>query len=124
MKLSFLFYSFLDMILITYIFAALPLLPRGLFSSCGRPSCFLLRCAGFPPWRLPSLQRRASAAASHGLSSCASHALEHRLDGCGSWASVLRGRRTRDQPCLLHWQADTTGLPWKLALLYCLDLQW
>ena len=50
-----------------FIFSALPLLPRGLFSSCGRQSYFLLRCAGFPPWRLPSLQRRASAAASHGF---------------------------------------------------------
>ena len=43
---------------------------------------------------------RVSAAASHGLSSCASHPLEHRLDSCGSGASMLHGWRTRDQTCV------------------------
>ena len=63
---------------------------------------------------LGSTGSRASAAVARGLCSCSPQALEHRLSSYGTWAQLLHG--TWDlpgqelDPCLLHWQADSSPL--------------
>ena len=53
----------------------------------------------------------ASVVAVCGLSSCVSQALEHRIDSCGPWASLLWSMwNLPDQasnPCLLHWWVNS-----------------
>ena len=75
-----------------------------------------LQCAGF------SLQRslllwntgsscRVSVVVAHGLSSCGSRALEHRLSSCGAGLSCSAPwgifPDLGSNPCPLHWQVDS-----------------
>ena len=52
--------------------------------------------------------------AAHGLNSCSSQALEHRLRSCGTQAWLLCSMwDLPDQgsnPCLLHWKGDSSSL--------------
>ena len=46
----------------------------------------------------------------HGLRSCGSQALEHRLNSCGTWVLSAACGIFSDQgwnPCLTHWQVDS-----------------
>ena len=84
--------------LLLFIFgcAGSPLL-RGLFSSCGKGGHSLVALPSFSLLGLLLLQSTGSGscgllfAATHGLSSCGSWALEHRLNHRGSQASLLGG---------------------------------
>ena len=61
---------------------------QGLLSSCGvRASDW----GGFSRCRAQALGAWASVAVVHGLSSCCSQALEHRLRSCSAWAWLLHG---------------------------------
>ena len=57
---------------------------------------------------------RASVVVAHGLSSCGSQDLEHRLSSHGAWVSCSTACGIRlDQgsnPCSLHWQVDPQPL--------------
>ena len=58
---------------------------------------------------------RASVVVAHGLSSCSSQALEHRLRSCGAQAQLLWAAcgiflDQGSNSCLLHWQADSLPL--------------
>ena len=50
---------------------------------CGARASY---CGGFSCCRARALGTRASVVMAHGLSSCGSRALEHRLSSWGSWA--------------------------------------
>ena len=60
------------------------------FSSCGKWGLVSSRgvqashCGGFSGFRAWILGARAPVVAAHGLSSCGSWALEHRLNNCGT----------------------------------------
>ena len=62
---------------------------------------------------------RTSAVAAHGLSNWGSQALVHRLSSYGVWAQLLwsmwdlpgPGIKPVLNPCLLHWQADSSPEP-------------
>ena len=72
-----------------------------LLSSCGM---WASHCNGFSCCGAGSLGHTASVAVVHGLSSCSSQALEHRLSTCGTWAWLCCGiwdsSRIRDQTCV------------------------
>ena len=94
--------------LLVYDCARSSLLLR-LFSSCSEwgllSSCYVRasHCGKF--LLLQSTNCRAV-----GLSSWGSQALEHWLNSCGTWVSLLWGTVFPDQQsnlCLLHWQADS-----------------
>ena len=58
---------------------------------------------------------KSSVAATHGLSSCGSPALEHRLQSGGTQAQLLTQAcgiflDQGSNPCLLHWQAESLPL--------------
>ena len=64
---------------------------------------------------------RAQALRCLGFSSCSSWTLEHRLDSCGTQASLLHGMWDSPgpgiRPCLLHWQqVDSLPLSYREAL--------
>ena len=61
----------------------------------------------------------------HGLSSCDSQTLEHRLNGCGTWALLLCGMwdltRSRIEPVSpalsgSFFTTEPPGKPWRLIL--------
>ena len=67
--------------------------------------CGAFSCSG--AWALGTW---ASVVVAHGLSSCGSQALEHRLSSCvhGLSCSAACGIfPDRSNPCPLHWQADS-----------------
>ena len=41
--------------------------------------------SSFIAWEIPWTECQVSAVAAHGLSSCSSQTLEHRLNSCGTW---------------------------------------
>ena len=60
-----------------------------LFSNCGKQ---VSHCRGFCCSGAHALEAVwASVAVGHGLSSCPSQVLEHRLNSCGTWARLPRG---------------------------------
>ena len=83
----------------------------GLLFSCDVQASL---CSGFSCCGACNLGRQASVAVAHGLSSCSSWALEHRLSSLGTRALLLCGMRgppaSSSKPCLLHWQADSLQL--------------
>ena len=64
---------------------------------------------------LQQLQHMGSVVVAHGLRSCGSWALEHRLNICGTRLILLLAcglfLDQGSNPCLLHWQADSTTEP-------------
>ena len=75
------------------------------FSSCDASHC----CKA---WALGHL----------GFSSCGCQALEHWFNSCGAWAPWYVGSsQTRDQTCLLHWQADSLPLSHQGSPQYICD---
>ena len=58
----------------------------GLLSSCGVQAS---HCRVFSYSGAQAVGSQASVVVAHGLSSCDSRALEHRLNNCGSWALLL-----------------------------------
>ena len=75
---------------------------QGLFSSC---SVWASHCSGFSWCEAWALGAWASVLGAHGLTSCSSWALEHKLNSCGTQAYLLRGRwdlpGVGSYPCLL-----------------------
>ena len=126
-KLSFLFYPFLDMILFTYLFLLCCLCCHAGFSLAaeGRATfCCGVRAShrgGFPRCSAGLQQLPPT-----GFSSCVPRAQQlcfppSRAQARQLWLMGFDAPWLADQGsnlCLLHWQADTTGLPWKLALLF------
>jgi len=56
---------------------------QGLISGFGAQAS---HCGGFSCCRARVLGAKAAGIEAHGLSSCGSQALEHRLSSCGTWA--------------------------------------
>ena len=92
-KLRFFFFFLNKCIYFSYLFLA----AFGLrcwswaFSSCGEQgllccSAHAPHCSGFSCCRVWALGAQASVVVARGLSSCDSHALEHRLSSCGTQA--------------------------------------
>ena len=84
----------------------------GLLSSCGAWASY---GCGFSCCRARLQGMWASAVAAHGLSSGGSWTLEHRLNICGTRLILLLAcglfLDQGSNPCLLHWQADSTTEP-------------
>ena len=76
------------------------------FSSCSEPGATLRcgaqasHCRGFSCCGAWALGAWDSVVVVHGLSSCGSRALEHRLSSCGAWAYSLCGMWDRPGPGL------------------------
>ena len=116
MRSRYCFFFYYNLFIYLFIFGcAGSLLLCGLFSSCGEwgllSGCgaWASHCGGFSCCGAPAPGAWASVVAAHGLSSCGSPALEHRLNSC-AWPSCSEASRIfPDQgsnPCLLCWQAN------------------
>ena len=85
------------------------LLLHGLFSSCGEQ---VSHWGGFSYWG-----HEASVVAAHGLCSCGSQALEHRLSSCGARAWQLCGMGDLPGSGIeLRWITTEPGKPWTWIL--------
>ena len=77
--------------------------------------CFWLYRIFVVTWAFPLVSASEGTLAAHGLRSCSSRVLEHRLSSCGSrltCCSTAHGifLHQGSNPCLLHWQADSLPL--------------
>ena len=93
----------------------------GLLSSC---CVWASHCNGFSCYGAQAVGEWVSVVVAHGLSSCSSRALEHRLKSCGAWTQLLRSML--DPPTLgmepmgpaLEGRFFITELPGKLRFLH------